>query len=333
MREDLISSAVAFLKDPQVNDSPLTKKIEFIESKGLTQEEVQEALRRANGDASTAVALLSPVPVLGGAVPPALEYPVQYYHPPALPERDWKDYFIMATTSVGVAYGLYQVMTRYVLPSVVPTSKLAVEEDKEAINEEFLKIDAVLKEMNEAREKESALAQEKFGALDDLSTRIEGFLTTSSEAHSQQKDDIKLVKLELDNLKALVTQGIDLQNAKVDGELEAIKNELQLLKQLVMLRQKSEAQGEGLLASVSRKVPLAASIPSAKDILGDELRKKAAKAEAAVKEEAAAPAIEPAKEEPALDVAEDDGIPAWQKALASRAAPGIPAWQQAAGSS
>lgn len=44
LREELIDNAVNFLKDPKVKDAPLAKRIAFLESKGLTQEEIQAAL-------------------------------------------------------------------------------------------------------------------------------------------------------------------------------------------------------------------------------------------------------------------------------------------------
>ena len=52
MNEELINSAVSFLKDPQVGGSPLTKS-RVLESKGLNQEEIEEALKRANDNSTT----------------------------------------------------------------------------------------------------------------------------------------------------------------------------------------------------------------------------------------------------------------------------------------
>ena len=42
IREDLVSSALTFLSDPNVQVSPLTKRLSFLESKGLTQEEITQ---------------------------------------------------------------------------------------------------------------------------------------------------------------------------------------------------------------------------------------------------------------------------------------------------
>ena len=43
-KPDLIQSAISFLNDDTVKDASLTKKIEFLQSKGLNKEEIQYAL-------------------------------------------------------------------------------------------------------------------------------------------------------------------------------------------------------------------------------------------------------------------------------------------------
>eukprot|EP01117_Protostelium_nocturnum_P017339 TRINITY_DN704_c0_g1_i1.p1 TRINITY_DN704_c0_g1~~TRINITY_DN704_c0_g1_i1.p1 ORF type:complete len:446 (+),score=218.80 TRINITY_DN704_c0_g1_i1:132-1469(+) len=46
LREDLVASSVNFLNHPKVKPSPLTQKTSFLQKKGLTQEEINEAFRR-----------------------------------------------------------------------------------------------------------------------------------------------------------------------------------------------------------------------------------------------------------------------------------------------
>lgn len=46
-RSNLIDNAVKFLQDPQVRASSLSKQLNFLESKGLTLREVEEAMKRA----------------------------------------------------------------------------------------------------------------------------------------------------------------------------------------------------------------------------------------------------------------------------------------------
>lgn len=103
IREDLVSSALTFLADPKVQASPLAKKLAFLESKGLTQEEITEVLNRLNNSQSTPSTTPSTAPPLPEYAP----YGNPYGQPPEPPGRDWRDWFIMAVVSSGVTYGLY----------------------------------------------------------------------------------------------------------------------------------------------------------------------------------------------------------------------------------
>lgn len=52
LRSGLIETAVDFLKDDQVKSAPLSKKIAFLESKGLTQQEIDLALIKSTNEFS-----------------------------------------------------------------------------------------------------------------------------------------------------------------------------------------------------------------------------------------------------------------------------------------
>ena len=106
IREDLVSSALTFLNDPKVQASPLTKRLAFLESKGLTQEEITEVLNRLNNPSQYP----SPTPATSSTAPPIPQYSQYgnpYGQPPEPPPRDWRDWFIMAVVSSGITYGLY----------------------------------------------------------------------------------------------------------------------------------------------------------------------------------------------------------------------------------
>ncbi|CRG86425.1 Peroxisomal membrane protein PER10 [Talaromyces islandicus] len=76
-REELISSAVTFLQDPSVASSPLEKRVAFLQSKNLTQEEIDIAIARAgDGTVQTTTATTAPryvVPLIAPPTPPQLE--------------------------------------------------------------------------------------------------------------------------------------------------------------------------------------------------------------------------------------------------------------------
>lgn len=103
IREDMVSSAVTFLSDSKVQNAPLAKRLAFLESKGLTQEEITEVLNRLNNpqlQQSTSSSHAPPVPQYA-------PYGSPYGQPPEPPGRDWRDWFIMAVVTSGVSYGLY----------------------------------------------------------------------------------------------------------------------------------------------------------------------------------------------------------------------------------
>ncbi len=45
-RESMVQNAIGFLQDPSVQASPVASRIQFLEKKGLTRREIDEALRR-----------------------------------------------------------------------------------------------------------------------------------------------------------------------------------------------------------------------------------------------------------------------------------------------
>lgn len=46
MREDLIKSAESFLSSPDVQSADKEKKVQFLKTKGLNDEEIEEAFKR-----------------------------------------------------------------------------------------------------------------------------------------------------------------------------------------------------------------------------------------------------------------------------------------------
>ncbi|CAO3693860.1 unnamed protein product [Umbelopsis ramanniana] len=128
-REVMLKSAVSFLSDPKVQSAPLAKKVAFLESKGLTAEEIEEAMSRANGKTTEAATVVAPGAVAypgGGVVMQA---------PPPVPARasyDWRDVFIAAVMAGGVGYGVWHLAKRLFGPLFkVPSSEdLEVEQKR-----------------------------------------------------------------------------------------------------------------------------------------------------------------------------------------------------------
>ncbi|KAF5098389.1 hypothetical protein DV451_003402 [Geotrichum candidum] len=245
LREDLIESAVIFLKDEKVASAPLNKKIEFLEEKKLTHEEIQEALRRANdSSASTSTTSNSPSPRSAHVTSPVVAAPpplpayshLSYAVPPQPPKRDWKDYFIMATVSVGVTYGLYQVAKRYILPSILPPTPAALESDKEALDAEFAKAQEILDQLQKDQDEIKKNELERTKKIENLVSEVQSTIEQVKAKVFQRDEDLKLIKTQIELVKETVPKSLTLHNTTQQQGLEDVYAELKLLKQLVTSR-------------------------------------------------------------------------------------------------
>lgn len=268
MNEELLNSAVSFLKDPGVASSPLNKKIEFLQSKGLNEQEIEEAMKRANNPEdqtqstkSTPMTYQSAILSSQGHHMQQAPLPYDYYAmAPQVPERSWKDYFIMATATAGATYGLYQVFSRYLLPSIIPPGQSRVDEDKEKIDQEFVKIDKVLEQMALEQKEIKDANEAKLKEIDEVISNVNDFLSRYNKDKIKFDDDLRLMKLEVDSLQNTIEKNLKLTKENMHSELEDLVDELSSLKNLIKARGGSSNGPE-------RKVVPVSSIPSASEIL------------------------------------------------------------------
>ncbi|XP_038161909.1 peroxisomal membrane protein PEX14 isoform X2 [Cyprinodon tularosa] len=108
-REALVATAVKFLQNPKVCESPLATRKAFLKKKGLTDEEVELAIQRSGS--TEQVLPLSPV---GLQQPP---YASQLT--PAPPSYRWRDYGALTIIMVGIAFGFHQLYKKYILPLIM----------------------------------------------------------------------------------------------------------------------------------------------------------------------------------------------------------------------
>lgn len=237
-----------------------------MESKGLSEVEIEEALKRSNGQTSTSQTTnqqhiapqhqqqLSPQP------------PIDYYNvaAPLVPERTWQDYFIMATATAGVTYGLYQVVSKYLIPSIIPPTQKSIEDDKAKIDEEFIKIDKLLEQMSMEQNEIKESNQSKLKEIDIVIENVNDFLSKYNKDKMKFDDDLRLMKLEIDNLKNSIEKNMLLTKENIRDELRDITDELTSLKQLIKVRGEKNATDS---SAPTRKIAPVSSIPSASEIL------------------------------------------------------------------
>jgi len=242
VREDLISSAITFLQDPSVANAPLEKRIAFLQSKNLTQEEIDVSLARAAEDPNY------------GAAPPPSSAPSNYgyrqppqqpagygyqggfWPPPPQPEppkRDWRDYFIMATVMGGVGYGLYFTAKRYILPIIKPPTPPQLAQDKASIDESFNHAFALLDQLNTDTTALKASEEARSKRLDSALEEMEQVLGSLKEASKRQGDDSRRIEDDVRGLRDLIPKALDAHRETTDGRLKDLGTELKSLKTLV----------------------------------------------------------------------------------------------------
>ncbi|KAF1947628.1 hypothetical protein EJ02DRAFT_439849 [Clathrospora elynae] len=240
VREDIIASAVSFLQDASVANAPLEKRIAFLQSKNLTQEEVDVSLARAAEHPS---ALNSSPPSNAYRPPPPPTapayggYPPQGYWPPPPPpeppKRDWRDYFIMATVMGGVGYGLYFTAKRYVLPLIQPPTQPQLEQDKASVDESFKRAFDLLEQLNTDTAALKASEEARTTRLDDALGEVESVLASLKESSRRQGDDNRRIEDDVRGLRDLIPKALDAQKESTDSRLSELSTELKSLKTLI----------------------------------------------------------------------------------------------------
>ncbi|KAI9315208.1 peroxisomal membrane anchor protein conserved region-domain-containing protein [Dichotomocladium elegans] len=242
MREDLVSSGAAFLSDPKVQSAPLAKKVSFLESKGMTSEEIEEAMARANGkrgaptanDSAAAASQRLGTMVVQGA-PPSLSPPL----PPPVPQRPsytWKDIFIAAVFAGGVSYGVWTLLKVY-LGSwfLVPTQK-KLELEKDALDMQFQAVEEALKQTQQETTDALAKIETQSKSVDESLTVLSKAMKDLKQGDAEREAEFKHLQGDVEALKDLVPRMMDRHKESQINVINGLKDEVKSLKSLLIAR-------------------------------------------------------------------------------------------------
>ncbi|KAF4211195.1 hypothetical protein CNMCM8980_002498 [Aspergillus fumigatiaffinis] len=244
-REELVSSAVSFLQDPSVASSPIEKRVAFLQSKNLTQEEIDLALSRTGEDPSAAASAVASTqgyqPPTQNAVyrppppPPGYGYPPygQWQAPPEPPKRDWRDWFIMATVVGGVGYGLYTVTKRYIAPLIAPPTPPQLEQDKENIDEQFSRAFALIEQLSTDTAALKSAEEARTERLDTALREVETLVADLKTASRRRDDETRRISDEVKSLKDAIPKALEGAREGNETRLKELGTELKSLKTLL----------------------------------------------------------------------------------------------------
>ncbi|KAK4696236.1 peroxin-14, partial [Lecanoromycetidae sp. Uapishka_2] len=320
MREDLISSAVSFLQDPSVAASALEKRVAFLQSKNLTQEEIDLALARAEG-AQPPNAPQPPPQAQYGYQAQQIRHPYGYgpwnQAPPEPPRRDWRDWFIMATVTSSVGYGLYTVAKRYVYPLIAPPTPPQLEADKASIDASFDRAFNLIEQLSKDTAELKTSETERTERLDTTLRDVDSVIEDLKTANRRQEAENRIIANEVQGLKDLVPKALEGWKASGDAKLEDLSQEMQSLKRL--LENRVGKTGGSLTPTTGRGHPA----PTTNGQQSTDNNPSAST-------NAASPTPEsntgPAAPAPGVTIPKRErAIPAWQKAAAGKSGTPSPA--------
>ncbi|KAI4106332.1 MAG: hypothetical protein LQ339_003069 [Xanthoria mediterranea] len=248
VREDLISSAVSFLQDPSVIGSSLDKRIAFLQSKNLTQEEIDVALARAGDSSSQATTVPPSLPSHGYPNQQMIRQPNGYGYgygpypnspwsqPIEPPRRDWRDYFIVATLTSTLGYTLYALSRRYILPLISPPTPPQLESDKASIDASFARafalIDHLAADTSEIKRSEEERTNKVDTSLDAVNKVVEDL----KDGHKKRETENRMIADQVHSLRDLVPKALEGWKTQSDSRLEELREEVKSLKKLLATR-------------------------------------------------------------------------------------------------
>uniref|UniRef100_A0A8C7WQ71 Peroxisomal membrane protein PEX14 n=1 Tax=Oryzias sinensis TaxID=183150 RepID=A0A8C7WQ71_9TELE len=201
-REALVATAVKFLQNPKVRQSPLLTRKSFLKNKGLTDEEIELAIQRSG---STEEVL--PQNPVGLPHPPytTLLAPA----PPSPAGYRWRDYGALTIIMAGMAFGFHQLYKKYILPLIMGSR-----EDKKHL-----------------QRMESNIAAMS-GTLTQTVSQLQQTLSSIQELLTQQQQRIQELSQELSTAKASTSTNRILDNQTIAD----LKAEIVSLKGLLLSR-------------------------------------------------------------------------------------------------
>ncbi|KAI0721269.1 hypothetical protein C8T65DRAFT_825844 [Cerioporus squamosus] len=240
-RQELMRNAVAFLADPKAQASPLAQRVQFLEAKGLTGPEIEEAMRQAavNQSAPRPSVQAYPPSAYGPVYGPMPYSPVQ----PPSHQWDWRDYFITAVVSGTVAYGAAALFRKYVLPHLRPPSVTAYEQDKDAMAAQFDAAEALLKEIQAETAAVRTAVEEQNEKVAKVTQEVEDAVKDMRDGETRTRDEMREIREEVNNVREMLPKMIDKNKESHNQSLAELQQELKSLKALLLSRGPSMSTG------------------------------------------------------------------------------------------
>ncbi|KAK4053582.1 peroxisomal membrane protein pex14 [Microbotryomycetes sp. JL221] len=225
-RQQLITNAVTFLRDPSAQASPLAQRVSFLESKGLTPQEIELALQQAHhGQQTYNGAAMVSRPGSGMMAMQTREF-----------ERDWRDWFIMAVVGSAVGYVATKLAKKYVVPHLQPPSETDLERAQQALEAKYDEAAQVLKELQSSTDALSQSLDEQRASVEKELESVRQGVSEMKEGERRREEWSKKVQEQVDDVARNLPTLIEKQSSSHAQQLNELQTELKSLKSLLIAR-------------------------------------------------------------------------------------------------
>ncbi|KAF9512893.1 hypothetical protein BS47DRAFT_1393778 [Hydnum rufescens UP504] len=183
----------------QTRNYPLTQRVAFLESKGLTNAEIEQVLQQV-AQTPSSPATPSQVPY-GSPAPYAV--PPNFAVVPQVPQRDWRDYFIMAVVSGGVMFGIVSLAQIRLATSYTP-SATAYEADRDALTAQFDAAAELIKDIQSEAAASRSIVEEQREKVDSALNKLQIAINETKEGESRAKADLREIRDEVNNVRDML---------------------------------------------------------------------------------------------------------------------------------
>ncbi|TFK77030.1 hypothetical protein BDN72DRAFT_866834 [Pluteus cervinus] len=227
-RQELIRSAVAFLNDPKTLSSPLPQRIQFLEAKGLSPQEIDFAFKQASAQPinSSAYAYPTAPGIIGSQ---NLSW-------------DWRDYFVQITGIVSgtLVYGAATLFKKYLSPYLQPPTATAYEDDRNALNAQFDAAEALLKEIQAEAAAVKASVEEQNVKIEETTREVGEVVKEMREGEVKTRDELREIREEINTIRDMLPKMIERDKEHQNQTLAQLRTELASLKTLLSSRPQAQ---------------------------------------------------------------------------------------------
>ncbi|KAF8560421.1 hypothetical protein OG21DRAFT_1600190 [Imleria badia] len=221
-------------EEDKSQNAPLPQRIQFLEAKGLSGPEIDQAIR------------------LAAAQPLSVYQPAPHHR-----QWDWRDYFITAVVSGTVAYGAISLFKKYLLPHLKPPTATAYEQDRDALTAQFDAAEALLKEIQAETASVRAAVDEQRERVDKASRDVQAVVVEMRQGETKTRDEMREIRDEIENIREMLPKMIEKNKETQKQSLAELQQELKSLKALLLSRGPS-----ALTSSPSTPIPALTGRPS-----------------------------------------------------------------------